>query len=64
MTLSILHEFQIKTSLKDDYELIINPSTKYFRTETIWAEAEFYFYGILKDAGGKSKANIHLDTRD
>jgi hypothetical protein len=58
------YEFQIKTSLKDDYELIINPSTKYFRTENIWAEAEFYFYGILKDAGGKSKANIHLDTQD
>ena len=27
-------------------------------------DAEFYFYGILKDAGGKSKANIHLDTED
>lgn len=58
------YEFQIKTSLKDDYELTINPSTKYFRTENIWVEAEFYFYGVLKDAGGKSKANIHLDTQD
>jgi hypothetical protein len=58
------YEFQIKTSLKDDYELTINPSTKYFRTENTWVEAEFYFYGILKDAGGKSKANIHLDTKD
>ncbi|HBY67656.1 MAG TPA: hypothetical protein DEG69_07830, partial [Flavobacteriaceae bacterium] len=36
------YEFQIKTSLKDDYELTINPSTKYFRTENIWVEAEFY----------------------
>jgi hypothetical protein len=58
------YEFQIKTSLKDDYELTINPSTKYYRSESIWVEAEFYFYGILKDAGGKSKANIHLDTSD
>lgn len=58
------YEFQIKTSLNDDYELVINPSTKFFRTENIWADAEFYFYGILKDAGGKSKANIHLDTQD
>ena len=57
-------EFQIKTSLKDDYELSISPKTKYFKTETVWADAEFYFYGILKDAGGKSKANIHLDTDD
>ena len=58
------YEFQIKTSLKEDYELIINPSTKFFRTENMWVEAEFYFYGILRDAGGKSKANIHLDTQD
>ena len=58
------YEFQIKTSLKEDYELIINPSTKFVRTENMWAEAEFYFYGILRDAGGKNKANIHLDTQD
>lgn len=58
------YEFSIKTSLKDDYELVINPSTKFFRTENIWVHAEFYFYGILKDAGGKNKANIHLDTQD
>lgn len=58
------YEFQIKTSLKDTYELTINPSTAYFKTENIWVDAEFYFYGILKDAGGKSKANIHLDTQD
>ncbi|QTE21269.1 hypothetical protein [Polaribacter cellanae] len=58
------YEFQIKTSLNETYELTINPSTKFFRTENIWVDAEFYFYGILKDAGGKSKINIHLDTKD
>lgn len=42
----------------------ISPDTKYYRTENIWVDAEFYFYGILKDAGGKNKANIHLDTED
>ncbi len=58
------YEFQLKTSLSDKYELTINPSTKFIRTENIWVDAEFYFYGILKDAGGKSKANIHIDTED
>lgn len=58
------YEFQIKTSLNNDFELKINPSTKFFRTENTWSDAEFYFYGILRDAGGKSKANIHLDTSD
>jgi len=58
------YEFQIKTSIKEEYELIISPKTQFFRTENIWVEAEFYLYGVLKNAGGKSKANIHLDTDD
>lgn len=56
------YDFHIKTSLNDENELNITPKTKFFRTENIWVDAEFYFYGILKDAGGKSKANIHIDT--
>lgn len=58
------YDFQIKTSLNDGYELTITPNTKFIRTENIWVDAEFYFYGILKDAGGKNRANIHLDTDD
>lgn len=58
------YEFQFSTSVKEDIELSINPNTQFFRTENTWSDAEFYFYGILKDAGGKSKANIHLDTDD
>ena len=58
------YEFEIKTSVSESIELKINPTTKFFRTENTWVEAEFYFYGILKDAGGKSKANIHIDTDD
>ncbi|RLD60469.1 MAG: hypothetical protein DRJ05_04575 [Bacteroidetes bacterium] len=57
-------EFQIKTSLSDSYELNISPKTEFFRTKNIWVDAEFYFYGTIKDAGGKNKANIHLDTSD
>lgn len=58
------YEFHFSTSVKSDVELMINPTTRFFKTETTWADAEFYFYGILKDAGGKSKANIHIDTDD
>lgn len=58
------YEFQFKTSLSDEYELRINPFTKFIRAEKNWSEAELYFYGIIKDAGGKSKANIHIDTSD
>lgn len=56
--------FHITTSLEKDVELTINPKTNFFRTERIWVDAEFYFYGVLKDAGGKNKANIHLDTSE
>lgn len=58
------YEFSIKTSLSDEYQLHITRETNFFRNEKTWVEAEFYFYGKLKDAGGKSKANIHLDTSD
>ena len=58
------YEFQFSTSIKKDVELSINPNTHFFRTENVWIDAEFYFYGVLKDAGGKSKANIHIDTDD
>lgn len=58
------YEFQFSTSVKEAVELSISPDTKFFRTENIWVDAEFYFYGIIKDAGGKSKANIHVDTDD
>ncbi len=58
------YEFQFSTSIKSEVALSINPTTRFFRTENKWADAEFYFYGMLKDAGGKSKANIHIDTDD
>lgn len=58
------YEFEIKTSLSEEPELRITPQTHYLRTENIWVEAELYFYGTLTNAGGKNKANIHLDTEE
>ncbi len=58
------YEFRIKTEVDGDKPLIISPQTNYFRSEDNWVDAEFYFYGIIKDAGGKNKSNIHLDTEE
>ncbi len=58
------YAFQITTSHQPSVRLEITPETRLFRSEQIWVDAEFYFYGELKDAGGKNKANIHLDTPD
>lgn len=58
------YTFAITTSVADTYELRIDRTTKLFRTEAAWVDAEFYFYGKVIDAGGKDKANIHLVTAD
>lgn len=56
--------FSIKTSLNNTNEVKVDKSTRYYRTEAIWADAEFYFYGKLTNAGGKDKANIHVFTEE
>jgi hypothetical protein len=58
------YDFELKTSVDKELVFKINPHTKFLRTENIWVDAELYFYGVLTNAGGKSKANIHLDTED
>jgi hypothetical protein len=58
------YEFQFSTSIKKEPELSIGPNTNFVRTENLWIDAELYFYGLLTNAGGKNKANIHLDTVD
>ena len=56
--------FSIKTSLDLSNELSIDRTTRYYRTEAIWADAEFYFYGKITNAGGKGKTNLHVQTDD
>ncbi|MGI9192090.1 MAG: hypothetical protein ACR2IL_08195 [Chitinophagaceae bacterium] len=56
--------FNIRTSLDNTYEVRIDKTTRYYRTEAIWADAEFYFYGKVTNAGGKDKANIHVFTEE
>ncbi len=56
--------FSISTSLDDTNQVIVNRTTHYYRAEAIWADAEFYFYGKLINAGGKDKANIHIFTEE
>jgi len=56
--------FSIKTSLDQTNEVKIDRTTKYYMTEGIWADAEFYFYGKVTNAGGKDKANIHIYTEE
>lgn len=56
--------FELSTSVENSGRLTIDQDTKFIRSEEIWASAEFYFYGLVTDFGGKEKANIHLDTKE
>lgn len=58
------YTFSIKTSLDQTNEVIVDRTTRFYRTEAIWADAEFYFYGKVTNAGGKDKANIHISTEE
>ncbi len=54
--------YEISTSVSKSATLLVNQETHFIRSEELWVDAEFYFYGTVTDAGGKSQANIHLDT--
>jgi hypothetical protein len=58
------HIFNISTSLDGTNEIRIDKTTRFYRAETVWVDAEFYFYGKVVDAGGKEKANIHISTEE
>lgn len=48
----------------DDQKLVISPSSNYKRSDSLWLDGEFYFYGTIHDAGGKTSPNIHVDTKE
>lgn len=58
------YTFQVSTSIINSPKLCIDKTTSFFFEEEYWVDSEFYFYGTIVDAGGKDKANIHLDTQD
>lgn len=47
--------FSIKTSLDNTNEVKVDKTTKYYRTEAIWADAEFYFYGKVTNQEARTK---------
>lgn len=44
--------------------LKITPETNFRINQSLWVDAEFYFYGTLVTAGGKGKTSIHLATQE
>jgi hypothetical protein len=56
--------FRIRTSLDQTNEVTIDRTTRFHRSEALWADAELYLYGKVTNAGGKDKANIHIYTEE
>lgn len=58
------YAFSIKTSIENTNEVRVDNTTHFYRTEAVWVDAEFYFYGKVTNAGGKGTANIHIVTEE
>lgn len=56
------YEITLSTSMGSSHQLKLNARSNYIRSESTWGNAEFYFYGTVIMAGGKTKPSIHLDT--
>ncbi len=56
--------FNMSTSIENSNEVKIDRNTNFYRSESIWGDAEFYFYGKITNAGGKNNANIHIATEE
>ncbi|RYD72106.1 MAG: hypothetical protein EOP84_23750 [Verrucomicrobiaceae bacterium] len=61
--LAVEKDYMITISANDN-RLVLNRNTHYVRNAKLWVDAEFYLYGELTNAGGKSSPNIHLDTEE
>ena len=61
--LAVAKDYSV-TITANDNQLRIDKTTHFVRSEKIWVDAEFYLYGELTNAGGKSSPNIHLDTEE
>lgn len=58
------YDFEIQTSVAESPVLSISKNTAFTRSESIWVDAEFYFYGKITNAGGKGAVNMHLNTEE
>jgi hypothetical protein len=58
------YSFSISTSMANSNVVRIDKTTNFYRAENVFADAEFYLYGKVTNAGGKERANIHIYTEE
>ena len=57
------YKVAFSSSRNSEIGLTITAQTDFRRTEKVWAESEFYFYGQVQSAGGKTDAAIRIDVK-
>lgn len=57
------YTIEFSTSRHEHVGLSITSQTAFKRSEKVWAESEFYFYGQVQSAGGKTDAAIKIDVK-
>ncbi len=57
------YTIEFSSSRSSETSLSITAQTDFKRTEKVWVESEFYFYGQVQSAGGKTDAAIKIEVK-
>ena len=57
------YKIEFSSSRNKEIGLSITAQSDFRRTDKVWAESEFYFYGQVQSAGGKTDAAIKIDVK-
>ena len=57
------YTIDFSSSRSSEIGLTITAQSDFRRTENIWVDSEFYFYGQVQSAGGKTDAAIKIDVK-
>jgi hypothetical protein len=57
------YKIEFSSSRNKEIGLSITAQSDFSRTDKVWAESEFYFYGQVQSAGGKTDAAIKIDVK-
>lgn len=58
------YTYEISDSENSLPVLSVTPTSNLKVNESIWVDTELYLYGTLENAGGSSKSNVHIRTKD
>lgn len=58
------YTYEISDSENSSPVLRVTPTSNFKVRDSIWVDTEVYLYGSLENAGGSSKSNVHIRTKE